>query len=66
VVPNSSSTMAVLKTAPRIGAGATYLFQVTPGLKFSSSGICIIGVELGVELREKTLAVELSTCREFI
>ena len=63
MVPNSRSTMTVLKTAPKIGAGATYVFQVTPGptdLKFPSSGVCMFvvgGVELDVELREKTLVM---------
>ena len=66
MAPNSRSTMTVPKTAPKIGAGATYVFQVTLGSTGMSLGVCMVGVggvELDVELREKTLAMQLSTCR---
>lgn len=75
MVPRSSSTTAVLKTTPRVGAGAIYWFQVTPrssGVNFPLSDGFMIGaggVELGVGLlgetgREKTLKVQFSACRK--
>jgi len=66
-VPNSSSTMAVLKTAPRVGAGATYWFQVSPRPSAVNFPFPDVGgrVELDGELgdtgREKALMVQFST-----
>jgi len=76
VVPSSSSTTAVLKTAPRVGTGATYWLQVTSrsfGVNFPSPGSFMVGagsVELDWELgdtgREKTLTVQFSICRVYL
>lgn len=69
-MPNRSSNTAVLKTAPRVGAGATYWFQVYPAVKFSFPDGCTVGegnaeldAELGGAGREKVLTVQFSTCR---